>query len=751
VAGHPSLNRPPPPNRELFGFGPSRAPGRTKTNNSRLRGGRTGIWLTESFSDTVCTWIVLLRSRGCKDAVVTQHHARSGRPRRLRLILAAAAVLAIFVSPLAGAAAASADAALPTFTTVPTLGLGFDPVVGRSSRIYGDVWNPQPDSETYQWFANSSPIDGAVAPYFTPQAEQLGESLTVSVTAAKVGYESQTVSTGPSAPVVAELTAGRATIEGVPRVGRPSTVDPGQWSEPGVTFEYQWSVDGARLTGATDSTYTPAATDVGKMLDVLVVGRKAGFSYSSTSAPEVRVAAVEITPGAISIAGLNGVGQLLYADTSLPWYPQPAAFAYQWLRDGADIAGAVSRSYLLSPADAGHRIAFRATGTFDGFPDRSVISPATANVLPLFDHITRPVVVGSGRLGERLTATMAAWTPAATHFLFNWFVNGVQVVFEDSNNSFFPGAQDLGKTVTVQAIGWSASRAHETSAVSLPSAVLSKGHLAIPKITLGSVHLNVAIRPTISGVTPYTPIHYQWTANGHAIAGATGASYTPTPDRWHQYIQLKVTVSAPGYVPSSGASERELAGTGRLTDGYLEVHGDYRVGSTLHAVPRGWGPFGIHVRYKWVSERPTGWVTVSTAQNYTPTKKDYGHKLDAWMQGYLAHFAPTVGWYGNGPFAVKGALFPSHPTPVITGTDSVGSLLTAHHGAWSGGAAVRYTYQWYSRASAASPSVAIAHATGAHFRILPTLRGKMLIVKVTAHRDYYQAAFSVSARTQPVP
>ena len=69
-------------------------------------------------------------------------------------------------------------------------------------------------------------------------------------------------------------------------------------------------------------------------------------------------------------------GAYLTADLGA-WQPaEPDTRAYQWLRDGAPIAGATSRDYLAQPADVGHLVAPQVTGsrrdyepdTFTGTP-----------------------------------------------------------------------------------------------------------------------------------------------------------------------------------------------------------------------------------------------------------------------------------------------------------------------------------------------------------------------------------------------
>ncbi|MBW4042762.1 MAG: S8 family serine peptidase [Acidobacteria bacterium] len=68
---------------------------------------------------------------------------------------------------------------------------------------------------------------------------------------------------------------------------------------------------------------------------------------------------------AATVSGSAHVGRRLSASSS--WRPSPTAVRYRWLRDGKPIARATGRTYLLRPADAGHRVAVQVRVTRSGF------------------------------------------------------------------------------------------------------------------------------------------------------------------------------------------------------------------------------------------------------------------------------------------------------------------------------------------------------------------------------------------------
>ncbi len=91
----------------------------------------------------------------------------------------------------------------------------------------------------------------------------------------------------PSAP----SNTSRPTVGGAPRVGQTLTASSGTWSGSApIAYAYQWQRDGTtNIAGATGPRYTPAASDVGHTLDVLVTASNAVGSAASKSAQTAAV------------------------------------------------------------------------------------------------------------------------------------------------------------------------------------------------------------------------------------------------------------------------------------------------------------------------------------------------------------------------------------------------------------------------------------------------------------------------------
>jgi len=79
-----------------------------------------------------------------------------------------------------------------------------------------------------------------------------------------------------------------------------------------------------------------------------------------------------------TITGSPLVGSTL-TGTGGSWDPADVSLTYQWLASGVEIAGATSTSYVLTPAEDGKQITFRATASKSGYTSTA----ATSNPTPL--------------------------------------------------------------------------------------------------------------------------------------------------------------------------------------------------------------------------------------------------------------------------------------------------------------------------------------------------------------------------------
>ena len=187
---------------------------------------------------------------------------------------------------------------------------------------------------------------------------------------------------------------GAPTISGTPQVEQGLTADTSGINDADglkkVSYGYQWirSDNGADtdIAGETDSTYTLVLADLGKTIKMQVTFTDDDDNDETlTSVATVAVAAKPNTAaaGEPTISGTPQVGQTLTADTS-PISDgdglSNVSYQYQWLRDGADIAGQTNSTYRLVSADQDKTIKVRVTFRDDADNVESLTSMATTAV-----------------------------------------------------------------------------------------------------------------------------------------------------------------------------------------------------------------------------------------------------------------------------------------------------------------------------------------------------------------------------------
>jgi hypothetical protein len=199
---------------------------------------------------------------------------------------------------------------------------------------------------TYQWRRNGQDIAFAVLPFLSlpnVQAADNGAVYSVVVRNASGSVTSAnatlTVSTPTAAPAITTQPASQAAL-----VGQRATFTVAASGSPAPT--YQWRRQGQDIAGATAAAYTTPPTtlaDNGAQFTV-VVSNSAGSVTSAaatlTVTTSTQAPVITTQPANVTVAEGNAA-VFSVAATGVP------APAYQWQRDGVNIAGATSASYTL--------------------------------------------------------------------------------------------------------------------------------------------------------------------------------------------------------------------------------------------------------------------------------------------------------------------------------------------------------------------------------------------------------------------
>ncbi|MGH3508876.1 MAG: CHAP domain-containing protein [Nocardioidaceae bacterium] len=299
------------------------------------------------------------------------------------------------------------------FNDVPLLNTRM-PVITGTARVGSALtastgsWKPSGVTLRYRWRANGVRIVGATASTLSLTLAQQAETITVRVTASRLGYPTTSVVSAATAavqPGVISNTVAPA-ITGDAIVDSTLTASPGRWNPAPDSLSYQWLADGAPLDGAGAPTLRIDPSLVGKALSVSVTASKSGYDpVTVTSKPTGAVLPGTLTLGAVpTVTGVTRPGRRL---TLTPAGVSPKAVAsVQWLRAGVPVPGATGMTYRLSTADLGARIRARVVLTRPGYTTLTVRTELTARVRAT-PRLKVSLQAGrSGRLA--VTATMTA-------------------------------------------------------------------------------------------------------------------------------------------------------------------------------------------------------------------------------------------------------------------------------------------------------------------------------------------------------
>ena len=350
----------------------------------------------------------------------------------------------------------------------------------------------------YQWVSNDgnadTDIQDATASTYTLADADIGRTIKVTVSFTDDVGNDETLISDASAAVEAKPNSpatGQPAITGTAQVGETLSTDTSSIADDDgldkASFSYRWLADGVDISGATDATYTLAEADEGKAISVAVsFTDDAGNAESATSDATAVVEAKPNTPatGSPTISGTAQVGERLTADLSGIADEDGvtnAAYTYQWLADGADIAGATDDTYTPVVDDIGKAIGVRVSFTDDSGNAETLTSEPTDSVeaKPNTPATGQPAITGTARVGETLTADTSGIADADgldnASFSYQWLADGADISGATDSSHTLADA-DEGKTIKVR-VSFNDDRGHEEELTSAATAVVEAAPL----------------------------------------------------------------------------------------------------------------------------------------------------------------------------------------------------------------------------------------------------------------------------------
>ncbi|WP_127480236.1 CHAP domain-containing protein [Nocardioides pantholopis] len=246
---------------------------------------------------------------------------------------------------------------------------------------------------------------------------------------------------------------------------------------------------------------------------------------------------------------LGSVPQIGVPVTAVPGtWTAGTALSYQWLLDGAAIAGATGATYTPTTAQLGKGLAVRVTGSRSGHTSATVTSAAAAIGPGALVPQGVPAVEGQGYLGQALVASFVGWVPAESKRAVQWYADGVAVPGANGRRLVL-GEGLLGKTVTVQVTGTAPGYGPST-VESAPIGPVYAGDVEVvaPPALSGETRPGATLRVTPPAAQPAdSQATYTWLRDGAPIAGAAGPAYRLGPNDLGRRLAVRVDVQRPGY------------------------------------------------------------------------------------------------------------------------------------------------------------------------------------------------------------
>jgi hypothetical protein len=519
------------------------------------------------------------------------------------------------------------------------------------------------------------------------------------------------------------------TITGTTVVGSDLTAHAGSNWSVGTTFIYQWRRGANAISGATSSTYTLQAADIGSTLTVVVTGHLSGYTdFPSTSAPTATItsATLDLTP----TPTLSSPVKVNHSVTAtVGTWTSGVTIAYQWYLNGSPISGATNSSYTPSADDYTGSLTVAVTGTKPGYTSVTKTS-AAATVAQGTQTSPSGVPVVTGDLDWQYTSFLTVddsgvtWDPSVQRSV-QWQRDGVDI----------PGATGVDYTVAAEDIG-SHIRACETGSLTgyQDVVVCSDAILATPTyyhgpvpVIIGAPKVGNQLTARTNGWDSDVTFTYQWYNNGSAIGGATARTYTPTAG----LLGSSITVTVVGtkdyrYYPDTEQSASVTVVAGDLTNvGTPSLTGIRRVGETLGYTAGTWDS-GVTFTQQW--KRDGQVISGATGSTYLLRSGDYGHTITVAITG-------SKTGYNSASQTSTGVVVLSN-VPTITGIARVGQTLYLDEGSWVAGTSLSYVWK--------SNGIAIPGETTTSLQVTPSLFGTRISAEVTGTRSGYPTLVSTA-------
>jgi hypothetical protein len=425
------------------------------------------------------------------------------------------------------------------------------------------------------------------------------------------------------------------------------------------------------------------------------------------------------------------------------WGPGDVTLSYRWLRNGADIQGAVDSTYALTRDDVGTTISVRVTGTKPGFPEVSQESETVGPIGKAVIRSNRPLVSGAAVFDQQLAVDDLDWGSQDIKFRYQWLRDGVPIPGA-TRRTYRLGEADLRSRIAVDVSGrlGGFDPATERSAQTERVTTAEFTQTPRPRLTGTPRYFEILTVPDPGWRPQPTSLTYEWFLDDVRMSGISGPRYQVRGRDLGGRIDVQVIGTRPGYT-----TQRQFtAKLGRVKKGVFEpspqptISGTPAVDNYLTAAATGWAPTPVTFRWQWY--RGDKVIRGATDSSYRLTSSDLGERIQVRARG-TADFMKARNRKSAKTTRVQPGQLTRTPTPLYSGIAQVGETITALPKDWGPGD-VSLKYQWLRGKKE------IAGATQVTYVAVPADLGKRLRVRVTGSRVGYQSASQTSAFTDAI-
>lgn len=611
-------------------------------------------------------------------------------------------------------------------------------------------------SISYQWLRNGSLISGATGSTYIASDADVGSQISLQITYTDGQGTVETLTSASTVTITGlnDTPVGIPVIQGTIRENQTLTANTaGISDDDGIgTFSYQWMRNGSNIAGATAATYTTDDADVGSTLTVRVrYTDDQGTAESLTSAATAAVQNVNDVPSGLPV--INGVlreSETLTANvTGITDNDGLGTFNYQWLRNGATIAGATSSTYVTGNADVGSNLAVRITYTDGQGTAERVTSASTATIQNINDTPNGlPLISGAAVEDQSLTADVSgiADGDGLGTFSYQWLRNGVSISGATSSSYALTDA-DVGATVSVRVRYTDGHGSLEslTSASTATITGINDTPTGLPLIQ-GTIREDQTLFASTAGISDADglgTLSYQWLRNGSTIVGATGANYV-TGDAdvgANLSVRINYTDNQGTTETLTSASTAAVQNVNDLPGGVPILLGLFEEDQTLTANIagisdiEGLGPFS----YQWL--RNGSVISGANSAAYSMSDADVGSRISVRVS-YIDGLGTTETLTSSMSSTITAINDAPMGSPTISGTVQEDQPLTVNVSSISDADGLNsFNYQWLRNGSA------INGATAANYTPRDADVGTQLSVRVswTDSQGFHESVTSAAS------